>query len=76
MNADELRRGRALSRSSTRSIRIRAVGFQRIRLAFHLTTDASDEQLATSIRLTERYCVVYQTLRRSPEISVSRHTMR
>jgi uncharacterized OsmC-like protein len=47
------------------------VGFQRIRLAFDLTTDASEEQLATLIRLTERYCVVYQTLRRTPEISVS-----
>ena len=52
------------------------VGFQRIRLVFHLTTDASEEQLATLIRLTERYCVVYQTLRRSPEISVSRETTR
>ena len=47
------------------------VGFQRIRLNFALTTDASDEQLATLIRLTERYCVVYQTLRSSPEITVS-----
>jgi uncharacterized OsmC-like protein len=49
-----------------------AVGFQRVRLKFELTTDASEEQLATLIRLTERYCVVYETLRRSPEISVSR----
>ena len=49
-----------------------AVGFQRIRLAFDLETDASEEQLATLIRLTERYCVVFQTLRRSPEITVSR----
>lgn len=48
------------------------VGFQRIRLDFALATDASEEQLATLIRLTERYCVVYQTLRRSPEITVSR----
>ena len=48
------------------------VGFQRIRLAFDLETDASEEQLATLIRLTERYCVVFQTLRRSPEITVSR----
>jgi uncharacterized OsmC-like protein len=47
------------------------VGFLRIRLAFHLMTDASEEQLATLIRLTERYCVVYQTLRRSPEVIVS-----
>ena len=51
------------------------VGFQRIRLAFELTTDATEEQLATLIRLTERYCVVYQTLRNAPEISVSRNTI-
>lgn len=48
------------------------VGFQRIRLSFDLSTDASEEQLATLIRLTERYCVVYQTLRNAPEIMVSR----
>lgn len=48
------------------------VGFQKIRLHFSLDTDASDEQLATLLRLTERYCVVYQTLCHSPEISVSR----
>ena len=48
------------------------VGFQRIRLNFALASDASDEQLATLIRLTERYCVVYQTLRSTPEITVSR----
>jgi uncharacterized OsmC-like protein len=49
------------------------VGFQRIRLQFHLDTDASEEQLAALTRLTERYCVVYQTLRQPPEITVSRH---
>jgi uncharacterized OsmC-like protein len=48
------------------------VGFQRIRLHFDLETDASEEQLATLLRLTERYCVVYQTLRQPPVISVSR----
>lgn len=47
------------------------IGFQRIRLYFDLQTDASEDQLATLIRLTERYCVVYQTLRGSPEINVS-----
>ena len=47
------------------------VGFQSIRLAFVLDTDASAEQLATLLRLTERYCVVYQTLRQSPVIEVS-----
>ncbi len=46
------------------------VGFQAIRLAFHLTTSASQEQLATLIRLTERYCVVLQTLRNPPEVRV------
>jgi uncharacterized OsmC-like protein len=47
------------------------VGFQRIRLRFELQTGASTEQLATLTRLTERYCVVYQTLRQSPAIEVS-----
>ena len=45
-------------------------GFKKIRLHFDLDTDASEEQLATLIRLTERYCVVYQTLSHAPEISV------
>jgi uncharacterized OsmC-like protein len=49
------------------------VGFQRIRLHFALVTGASEDQLATLIRLTERYCVVYQTLRQSPVTSVSRN---
>jgi uncharacterized OsmC-like protein len=49
------------------------VGFQRIRLDFDLDTDASEEQLSTLMRLTERYCVVFQTLRRSPDVTVSRH---
>jgi uncharacterized OsmC-like protein len=49
------------------------VGFQRIRLHFDLDTGTSEDQLATLIRLTERYCVVCQTLRQSPEISVSRN---
>ncbi len=47
------------------------VGFQAIRLAFDLDTDASEEQIGTLIRLTERYCVVFQTLRQPPEIAVS-----
>ena len=49
------------------------VGFQRIRLHFELDTDASEDQLSTLFRLTERYCVVYQTLRQSPEMTVSHH---
>jgi uncharacterized OsmC-like protein len=47
------------------------VGFQNIRIAFNLDTDADAEQLATLRRLTERYCVVYQTLRQSPPVSMS-----
>jgi uncharacterized OsmC-like protein len=46
------------------------VGFKQIRLNFDLDTDASEEQLATLLRLTERYCVVYQTLSHPAEISV------
>lgn len=46
------------------------VGFQRIQLHFDLDTDASEEQLATLTRLTQRYCVVYQTLRQPPQIEV------
>ncbi|MBV9719782.1 MAG: OsmC family protein [Candidatus Eremiobacteraeota bacterium] len=48
------------------------VGLSRIRLRFELDTDAPSDQLDTLIRLTERYCVVYQTLRHSPEMSVER----
>lgn len=47
------------------------VGFQAIRLRFLLDTEAGEEQLATLIRLTERYCVVYQTLRHPPDLTVS-----
>ena len=49
-----------------------AVGFQQIRLHFDLDTDASEEQLATLLRLTERYCVVYQTLNHPAKIEVVR----
>jgi uncharacterized OsmC-like protein len=51
------------------------VGFQRIRLAFDLDTDASAEQLAALSQLTERYCVVYQTLRQAPEIAVTTRSL-
>jgi uncharacterized OsmC-like protein len=48
------------------------VGFRSIRLSFDLDTpQASAEQLATLIRLTERYCVVYQSLARPAELSVA-----
>lgn len=48
------------------------VGFQSIRLNFTLDTDASEDELATLLRLTERYCVVYQTLAHPPALSVTR----
>ena len=48
------------------------VGFQSIRLTFELDTDADDEQLDTLVRLTERYCVVLQTLANSPQLTVDR----
>ena len=47
------------------------VGFRDIRLSFDLDTDASEEQLASLLKLTERFCVVYQTLKNSPPIAVS-----
>jgi uncharacterized OsmC-like protein len=48
------------------------VGFAAIRLRFQLDTDATDEQLDALLRLTERYCVVYQTLAHPPRLSVAR----
>src|SRR4051794_38579931 len=47
------------------------VGFSAIRLRFELDSSASPEQLDTLLRLTERYCVVLQTLAASPELSAS-----
>jgi uncharacterized OsmC-like protein len=46
------------------------VGFRSIRLSFDLDSDASAEDLAGLIQATERYCVVFQTLARAPELSV------
>jgi len=48
-----------------------SVGFRAIRLSFDLDTDASEEDLATLLKLTERYCVVFQTLSTPPELSAS-----
>jgi uncharacterized OsmC-like protein len=45
------------------------VGFREVRLRFELETGADEEQLATLLRLTERYCVVLQTLARPPRLS-------
>ncbi|MQA85570.1 MAG: OsmC family peroxiredoxin [Streptosporangiales bacterium] len=47
------------------------VGFTAIRLNFELDTDAEADELETLLRLTERYCVVYQTLAGSPAVSTS-----
>ena len=44
------------------------VGFRSIRLTFDLDTDAGEEQLASLLKLTERYCVIYQTLRNPPAV--------
>lgn len=48
------------------------VGFTAIRLHFALQTTATPEQLDTLLRLTERYCVVYQTLRTPPALTMTR----
>jgi len=45
------------------------VGFTNLRLRFHIDTDAPEDQIATLLRLTERYCVVLQTLRSPPQIA-------
>lgn len=50
------------------------VGFQNIRLKITLDTDATQEQLDTLLRLTERYCVVFQTLANPPALTVSQRT--
>jgi uncharacterized OsmC-like protein len=47
------------------------VGFRSIRLRFELDTDASDEQLDTLLKLTERYCVVLQTIAKAPGLSTA-----
>jgi uncharacterized OsmC-like protein len=47
------------------------VGFSAIRLRFEFDSDASEEQRATLLKLAERYCVIYQTLRHPPPVEVS-----
>ncbi len=49
------------------------VGFKMIRLLFHLNTNANTEQLASLSKLTERYCVVYQTLTRGVPVETKYH---
>ncbi len=48
-----------------------AVGFRAIRLSFELDTDEPQERIDTLLKLTERYCVVFQTINTRPELSVA-----
>ena len=50
------------------------IGFMEVRVRFDLDSAATPEQLDTLLRLTERYCVVYQTLARSPRLSAKWET--
>ena len=47
------------------------VGFRAIRLRFDIASDATDDEIATLLRLTERYCVVFQTLAVPPALSAT-----
>jgi uncharacterized OsmC-like protein len=49
------------------------VGFAEIRLRFDLDADAPQEKLDQLLKLTERYCVVYQTIRNGPPVAVTLH---
>lgn len=51
------------------------VGFREIRLHCELDTDATEEEIATLMKLTERYCVVYQTLKNGVPVTVSTSTV-
>ena len=46
------------------------VGFRAIRLSFDIDADATDDQIATLLKLTERYCVVFQTINQKPALDV------
>ena len=46
------------------------VGFREIRLSFDIDTDATEEQIASLIKLTERYCVIFQTLNKPPKLGL------
>ncbi|MDH3452587.1 MAG: OsmC family protein [Gammaproteobacteria bacterium] len=52
-----------------------AVGFSGVRLHFDLDTDAPPQQIEKLVELTERYCVVYQTLRNSPQLELQTHRL-
>ncbi len=52
------------------------VGFRAIRLSFDLDTDAPQDKIDQLLKLTERYCVVFQSLNRTPELSVDANRRR
>lgn len=66
---DEATRARITTLAVSRDV---PVGFTAIRVRFELQSDAPEEELDTLMRLTERYCVVFQSLAASPALSVSR----
>jgi uncharacterized OsmC-like protein len=47
------------------------VGFKTLKLKFEIVSDAAESEISNLIRLTEKYCVIYQTLKKSPEIEVT-----
>ncbi|HIC70776.1 MAG TPA: OsmC family peroxiredoxin, partial [Alphaproteobacteria bacterium] len=47
------------------------VGFKNIDLSFDLNTEATEEELALLMKLTERYCVVFQTLTGNPKLTIA-----
>ena len=51
------------------------VGFEEIRVRFEVQTDAPQDKLDLLLKLTERYCVVYQTIKNGPKVSVSMQRM-
>ena len=64
-------RGRSRFRGRLGVAKDAAVGFTAIRLAFDVETDAPQEKLDTLLKLTERYCVVLQTIKNGPKVSVT-----
>ena len=52
------------------------VGFKEVRLAFDIDTDASQAALSQLVELTDKYCVIFQTLQNSPKTSVQMRRMR
>ena len=51
------------------------VGFKNVRLRFDIDSSATKEELESLVKLTERYCVVYQTLSRTPDMSVTHQSL-